>query len=305
MQDLAINNNTIQKKSWCDITSFEDALKKADIFSKTALVPKAYQNKPADILVAWAKGEEIGLKPLQALQYIAVINGMPSVWGDAIPALIMRSPDYEWHKEFWNAELRQAHWLTQRKGLPVHEEIYTEEMARKAGHLSKDTYKKDLEHMCGIRARARGARKIYADALLGLPVFEEVMDYTDNPKTEISVGKLREKDIERIKNLGLDVPKSLKHEERPQEALKMPEPINVEAMESLKPVANKEKELTPADYIYQLVEQHDLYDVLDMLVQAKDAGSINDLDIKAQREIFAEIKKVVKKKVTEIPQENG
>ncbi|MFZ8927531.1 MAG: hypothetical protein ACO3CU_12320, partial [Candidatus Nanopelagicales bacterium] len=36
-------------------------------------------------------GREIGLGTLQALQSIAVINGRPSVWGDAMLALVRGS----------------------------------------------------------------------------------------------------------------------------------------------------------------------------------------------------------------------
>ncbi len=47
------------------------------------------------VLVAMQWGAEIGLAPMQALQNIAVINGKPSVYGDAAMALVQASPHCE------------------------------------------------------------------------------------------------------------------------------------------------------------------------------------------------------------------
>jgi len=64
----------------------------SQMLSKSAMVPKAYQGKPEDIMVAVQWGYEIGLAPMQALQNISVINGKPSVYGDAAMALVQASP---------------------------------------------------------------------------------------------------------------------------------------------------------------------------------------------------------------------
>lgn len=54
---------------------------------------------------------------------------------------------------------------------------FSEEDARVAGHLNKDTYKKNLQRMLSIRARAFALRDVFADVLKGLKVAEEVEDY--------------------------------------------------------------------------------------------------------------------------------
>lgn len=61
------------------------------IIAKTDMIPKAYQGKADSILVAVMHGQELGLKPLQALQSIAVINGIPSIYGDAGLSLVRSS----------------------------------------------------------------------------------------------------------------------------------------------------------------------------------------------------------------------
>lgn len=68
-----------------------EAIQFSEMLAKSQMVPRQYQNKPEDIMVAVQWGYEIGLAPLQALQNISVINGKPSVYGDAAMALVQAS----------------------------------------------------------------------------------------------------------------------------------------------------------------------------------------------------------------------
>ena len=72
-------------------SSLAEAMEFAGMMSKSSIVPKDYQNNPGNILVAIQWGMEIGLQPLQSMQSIAVINGRPSIWGDAMLALVRSS----------------------------------------------------------------------------------------------------------------------------------------------------------------------------------------------------------------------
>ena len=65
-----------------------EAMDFSKMLASSQMVPKQYQRKPQDILVAVQWGYELGLQPLQALQNIAIINGKPSVYGDAALALV-------------------------------------------------------------------------------------------------------------------------------------------------------------------------------------------------------------------------
>jgi hypothetical protein len=81
--------------------SLDEAWRWAQAAALSTLVPKDYRNRPADILVAVQMGVEIGLPPMTALQSIAVINGRPGVFGDGVPALVMTSPLYGGHDQFY------------------------------------------------------------------------------------------------------------------------------------------------------------------------------------------------------------
>ena len=76
--------------------TFEQALTFSQYLADSDMVPKDFKGKPGNCLVAIQWGMEIGLKPLQAMQNIAVINGRPSLWGDAVIALARNSPMCEY-----------------------------------------------------------------------------------------------------------------------------------------------------------------------------------------------------------------
>lgn len=61
--------------------TFEQALTFCDYLANSDLVPKDFKGKPANCLIAIQWGAELGLKPLQAVQNIAVINGRAALWG--------------------------------------------------------------------------------------------------------------------------------------------------------------------------------------------------------------------------------
>jgi RecT family len=91
--------------TWAEIERF------AERAAKSGMVPKQYQN-PTDrdksslgadgIVIAVMMGYELGLAPMQALQNIAIVNGRPAVWGDALPGLCRASgvcrSIREWHE---------------------------------------------------------------------------------------------------------------------------------------------------------------------------------------------------------------
>jgi hypothetical protein len=152
-------------------------MKAADYLAQSDLVPKDYKGKPGNCLVAMQWGAEIGLKPMQALQNLAVINGRPSLWGDALIALVRSSPVCEYVREF--EEGTAAVCVTKRRGDPQeHSYRFSDEDARKAGLTGKQgPWSQYPKRMRQMRARAFLLRDIYPDVLKGLPIAEEVMDY--------------------------------------------------------------------------------------------------------------------------------
>lgn len=155
--------------------SLQEAMQVANILADSDIVPKDYQRKPGNILVALQWGAEIGLQPLQALQNIACINGRPAIWGDAMLALVRQSGLLASIKEEQNDT--QATCIVQRKGEEPHTSVFTMEDAKRAGLAGKSgPWTNYPKRMMQLRARAYALRDIFPDVLKGMAIAEEEQD---------------------------------------------------------------------------------------------------------------------------------
>jgi hypothetical protein len=153
----------------------DQAMRVADLLASSTFVPKDFIGKPGNILVAMQWGAEIGLKPLQAMQNIAVINGRPSIWGDAMLALVQSSPAYEWHEE--TEEDARGTCTVKRKGHEPYTVVFTVEDAKKAQLWGKQgPWTQYPKRMLKLRARGYALRDKFADALKGMNSTEELID---------------------------------------------------------------------------------------------------------------------------------
>lgn len=160
--------------------NFEGAIKIAETLSKSGLVPKDYQNKPADIVVAMAWGAELGLPPLSAIQNIAVINGRPALWGDAVLALIKTKPDYEYVKESFDEKNMTATCIAKRRNEPECSGTFSQKDAELAGLWGRLTWKAYPKRMLQMRARSFALRDAFPHHLKGIALAEEVQDFGNN-----------------------------------------------------------------------------------------------------------------------------
>lgn len=155
--------------------TFEQALTFSNYLADSDLVPKDFKGKPANCLIAMQWGAEIGLQPLQALQNLAVINGRPALWGDAVIAIVRGSPLCEYVQE--SDDGKMATCKVKRRGEPEQVRTFSMDDAKAAGLMGKQgpwtQYPKRMRQM---RARAFALRDVFPDVLRGLPVAEELMD---------------------------------------------------------------------------------------------------------------------------------
>lgn len=119
-------------------TTLNEAFEMANMLSASQMVPKSYQGKPQDTLVAMMMGAELGLKPIQALQNIAVINGKPAIYGDALLALVQNHPTFGGHEEsFDDATMTATCTVWRKHDASKHTVKFSQEDAQKAGLWSK------------------------------------------------------------------------------------------------------------------------------------------------------------------------
>ena len=180
--------------------TMNEAIKFSKMLAASSMVPKQFQGKPEDILVAVQWGSEVGLPIMSALQNIAVINGKPTIYGDAALALVTAHPQYGGHKEWLDGET--AHCRITR--LVNAEKVETERTfsvgeAKRAGLLNKPgPWKQYPNRMLQMRARGFAMRDSFPDALKGVGVDDD-RDLTidvavENPLDEAFGGEVVEND---------------------------------------------------------------------------------------------------------------
>lgn len=153
----------------------DEAMRFADMLANSTIVPKDYIGKPGNCLVAIQWGMELGLQPMQAMQSIAVINGRPSLWGDAMLALVKSHPAFEWIKE--ESDANGATCTVKRRGEPEVSQTFTVEDAKRAGLLGKQgPWQQYQKRMLQMRARGFALRDAFPDALRGVVSAEEARD---------------------------------------------------------------------------------------------------------------------------------
>lgn len=160
-----------------------EAMDFSKMLADSSMVPRAYQGKPQDIMVCVQWGYEIGLAPMQALQNIAVINGKPSVYGDAAMALVQASPVCEGVDEYIEGEGTPnpvAVCVATRKGRKPVTAKFSVEDAKRAGLWGKQgPWQAYPKRMLQMRARGFALRDAFPDVLKGLITAEEAQDYPE------------------------------------------------------------------------------------------------------------------------------
>ena len=182
--------------------NFEEAMKIANMLAGSKLVPQQYQGHPEDVLIACSWGESLGLKPLSALNAIAVVNGRPQLFGDALKALIMKHGTIE---ENWDNEQGVWTMTAHRKGFPDVTWSYGYNDAIAAGHVSynpqsntfglgarkSDAWVKYTKRMCQLKCRNFVIRDAFPDVIQGIDIEgsdDDVMQISEvqtEPVTEV------------------------------------------------------------------------------------------------------------------------
>lgn len=158
--------------------TMDEAFKLAEMMANSDFVPKAYQGKPGNVLVAVQMGQEVGLKPMAAVQNIAVINGKPGLYGDSGKAILLSNgcqideDDVEVIKKTGMGRCKIT-----RPGHPPCERTFSIASAKTARLWGKDgPWTQYPERQMAWRAFWFAARDIASDLLKGLDGAEALVD---------------------------------------------------------------------------------------------------------------------------------
>lgn len=163
------------------LATMADAMAFAKMVSGTEFAPKDFRGKPEACLLAIQHGSEIGLSPMQSLQSIAVVNGRPTIYGDAALAVCLASVVCEYVTESVDGEGDRmvATCSAQRRGYPAPiTSTFSVADAKAAGLWAKGgPWSQYPKRMLAMRARGFALRNAFADVLRGLVTAEEAQDY--------------------------------------------------------------------------------------------------------------------------------
>jgi RecT family len=237
-------------------TDLDQVWRLATMIHKAGMAPKD-MDTPEKISVALMHGLEIGLKPMQAMQRIAVINGRPAIWGDAVIGLVRGSGLAEYIDEelIGEGDHMVAVCKTKRKGEKKEiERTFSVADAKKAGlwdtrekvrrrGRNNESYEANNDspwyrfpkRMLQMRARV-ALRDGYADVLGGMYIAEELIEgYTAEPDAQ------NVKDVTPRKAAAKDLPPAIEQ--------RQPDPVSDEIeqpeQQVSEPVARTGKPLPP------------------------------------------------------------
>jgi hypothetical protein len=199
-------------------TSITEVQMLAEMIAAANWAPKSYLIKDSQkvdvpkVALGIMSGMEVGMKPIQSLQNIAIINGMPSIFGDAALGLVRSSGLLEDFKETPIIGDREVegpdrnmktlkgviigyHCWAKRKGqaTPI-EYTFTVDMAIKAKLWNKTgPWTEHPQRMLQMRARSWVLRDGFTEVLKGLSIAEEaqdvvITDVTPRPARARTVG---------------------------------------------------------------------------------------------------------------------
>ena len=141
----------------------------AEFLSNTEIIPKEYRKKPGNIYVAAEMGTAHGWGPIQAMQNIAVVHGIPQLYAEAMRALvIMAGHKFQVH-ERTATSCRVT--IERSDGLSSADVTYTIQEATQAGDVAKNpNYKTRPQRMLFARATSIAVGDACPELKLGMAV---------------------------------------------------------------------------------------------------------------------------------------
>lgn len=156
----------------------EQAFRIAQALAHSGMTPNGFKT-PETCFVAIMAGAELGLPPFQSLQSFAIINNRPTLWGDALVAVV-RTNGFtlrEWY-EGEGDTLTAFCEVTRPDNGDTAEASFSVDDAKTAGLWKKSgPWTSNPKRMLKMRARAFAIRDGAADVLRGFQIREEVEDY--------------------------------------------------------------------------------------------------------------------------------
>ena len=171
--DIELTAGGMKMKTVAEVYGF------CELIGRAGMLPKGVTLEGA--VVATLAGARLGLDPFQAVQGVAVVNGRPALWGDAMLAVVKGSGLLEDEQVEYlpsRKECAGVRYTAKRKGVrSPYIGTFSRADAERAGLWGKPgPWTQYPERMLLARARAFALRDGFADVLRGIACREEVED---------------------------------------------------------------------------------------------------------------------------------
>lgn len=172
--------------------AFDYAKRVAGMFKVSQLVPEAYRNNPADIMIAIDQANRLNISPLFLMQRMSIVKGKPVIEGQLVIALINeRGPFKEPLKFKYSGEgdARQCVCSgVRRENDELCESKVTVTMAKTAGwYETNKNWKALTDQMLAYRSAMFLSRVYCPEVCFGMQLRDEVIDA--NHEKTIEQGK--------------------------------------------------------------------------------------------------------------------
>lgn len=160
------------------LSTLDELHRWANMVAGTPFAPKGMGAR--EIMVAVTYGAELGLTPHQSIQSVAVINGRPTLYGDAPLALMKGSGMLEDIEEYFEGEgdkLAAVCIIKRKDQKTPHTHRFSVQDAKDAGLWGKaGPWKQYPKRMLQMRARGFCGRDAFPDTLKGIVFEDEARD---------------------------------------------------------------------------------------------------------------------------------
>ena len=155
-------------------------IERAKILAKSDLLPPAFRDKPANIMVALDIARELSLSPLMVMQSMYIIHGKPSFSSSFILALLYKSGAYRTLDFEFSDDRKSCRMVATKKedGVVLEGPIVSLSMAASEGWLNKagSKWKTMPDLMLRYRAATFFCRTCAPHLLYGFHTLDEVQD---------------------------------------------------------------------------------------------------------------------------------
>jgi len=153
------------------VSSVDDLVRLARVFAASGLFGRAgnQETQVAECAIRLMAGMEAAFSPFASATGIHIINGKPAFSANLLAQAVRRHPDYDYRVLEKTATACRIKFLS--RGEVLGEELFTIEMAERAGLLKNPTWRSYPEAMLFSRALTAGMRTHCPDALGGHPAY--------------------------------------------------------------------------------------------------------------------------------------